>query len=115
MLQFKWFSSAKAIVNGIIFSRELWLPNFEDPKNLKIDEVVDILLSNFFDIEKIFVVCKTYTNVEYENHYECYRVKMDSLQEEMKIIRAKDFLAQHHYPVKIHKIQDDYLFRCKRF
>lgn len=115
MSQFEWFFAKKVIVNGIIFSTELWLPKFEDPKNLKINEVVDIVLLNFDDIDKIFVVCKTYTSVMYQNHYGCHRVEMDSLEDEMKIISVNDFLAQHHYPVKIHEIQGQYLFRCKRF
>lgn len=108
------FFASKIVLNGIILSLELWLPNFEDEKNKKINEIVDIVILKLDDITTFFVVCKTFT-VAYEEHYECYRVKMESIQNEISIISVSEFLSQHYYPVKLHKIGSNYFFRCKRF
>lgn len=115
MSQRECFFPTKVIVNGIIFSMELWLPNFVDIQNRKINEIIDIVMLELNDINKIFVICKTYHSVAYDEHYGCYRVEIESLQKEVSIININEFLSQHYYPVKIHHIQNNYLFRCKHF
>lgn len=109
------FFAHKVVVNGIIFSRELWLPNFIDNQHTHIMEIVDIFLTDSKDIDSIFAVCKVYNNVEFDDHFGCYFVQLESLQNKMTIININDYISRHHYPVKIHQIGSKHLFRCKRF
>ncbi len=108
------FFTSRIVLNGITFSIELWLPNFEDGEDKKIHEIVDVVITQMNDISKIFVICKTFA-VAYDCHYGCYRVRMESLQNDLSIINVGEYLSQHNYPVKIHKIQNNHFFRCKRF
>lgn len=114
-LQSRQCSFAKTLtVNGVIFSKELWLPDFSE-NGPKIYEIIDTFFTELSDINKIWVVCKVYQKVTYEQHYNCYMVHMNSLQEDLLIVNISEYLMQHLYPVKIHLIQDKNLFRLKRF
>lgn len=101
-------------LNGIIFSKELWLPKMMEDKH-RICEVIDIFSTDLKDVAKIWVVCKVYVDVTFEPHYNCHIVQIASLQEELEIINIKEYLSEHEYPVKIHIIENKRLFRCKRF
>ncbi len=106
--------ATKVILNGITFSMELWFPNFSDEENKKIYEMVDIAILDLKDVTKMFVVCKIYT-VTYNDHYNCYVVLMESLENEMSIFPVSEFLSKHYYPIKIHNIENNFMFRNKRF
>lgn len=103
------------VVNGIHFSMDLWLPNFVDSQKREINEMIDLVLLDLNDINKMFVVCKTYSGVTYDEHYGCYGVDTQSLQAELTLIKVSEFLSKHYYPVKMHYTQNKLLFRCKRF
>lgn len=115
MSQQEIFFTNRVVVNGIIFSRELWLPYLIDHQNICIYEIVDIFLKDLNDIDSIFVVCRKYVDVTFVGNYGCYAVAMDSLQNEMAIIRVNEYLSHRQYTVKLHCIGDNYLFRCKLF
>lgn len=115
LAQGKRFFTKKAVVNGIIFSLELWLPNFENDENKKINEIIDIVAMELNQVTKIFAICKTYSRVTFEEHYGCHSVDMNALDKELSVISVDEFLGKHYYPVKIHSIQEKQLFRCKRF
>lgn len=107
------FSTRKVVVNGIIFSRELWLPDFFDLANIEINQIVDVVLESN-EINSIYVVCKTYS-VTHNDHYGCYSVQIERLQDQMKIIKIQDFLLDHQYPVKVHIVNGISMFRNKYF
>lgn len=108
-------SFAKEVtVNGITFSPELWLPIFAD-NSCKINEVIEILFLDRKDISKMFAVCKSYA-ATYNRHFEGYNVDIKSLKQELTVLNIKKYMdQQHQYPVKLHNINDEILFRCKRF
>lgn len=106
----------KVNVNGMVFKIGLWLPATPNSGNCKVSlimEVCDIVLLDIKDITKLFVVCKAYTTASLNNT--CYIVDMASVQNQFSIINIHDFLLNHHYPVKVHNINDKFVFRCKRF
>lgn len=106
--------TTKIVLNGIIFSIDSWLPNFEDENNKRINQIIDIVILEMNDISKMFFVCKTYS-VALDDHYRSFYIRMESLQNNVSLINVSDFLSRHYYPVKIQKIQNNYFFRCKRF
>ncbi|KAJ6631752.1 hypothetical protein Bhyg_15731, partial [Pseudolycoriella hygida] len=90
----------KVIINGIIFSPELWLPVTRNDA-LHINEIIDIVMIDENDISKIFVIVKQYENVSHNEHFQCYMIG-EAIQHEIMILNVEDFLEQHQYPVKIH-------------
>lgn len=108
----------KVNVNGMVFKLGLWLPAVPDSGNHKVSrimEVCDIVLLDDKDISKLFVVCKAYTTASLNNSNICYIVDMTSVQNQFSIININEFLLNHHYPVKVHNVNDKFVFRCKRF
>ncbi len=103
----------KIVVNRMIFTIDLWLPDFSEGK--WIHEICDIVIKEPKNVEDIFVVCKTYTSITVNQHYCSYVVEKDSLKNESILINIKKYLSQHQYPVKLHSIGDEFMFRCKRF
>lgn len=102
----------------MIFELGLWLPAVADSGNcevFQIMEICDIVLLDNGAIRDIFVVCKFYTTSgNYKNNLS-YVVDMSSVQDQLTIVNIRQFLLKHHYPVKIHKIKEEFVFRCKRF
>lgn len=107
------FFTQKITVNGMIFATGQWLPDFIE--NRKIHEIFDIIVTEPKNIIDIFAVCKTYITITENEHYCSYSVKRDSQLKDLSLVNIKDFLSQHHYPVAVHNIGGEFLFRCKRF
>lgn len=98
-------------------NRGMWLPDVPDDGNRKIQkihEICDIVSLGPADVRDIFVVCKTY-HVAPNEHYASYFVEKSSMHNQFSIINIGDFLEKHHYPVKVHQIDGEVMFRCKRF
>lgn len=106
------FSTRKVTVNGIIFSTELWLPDLFDMWNIRINQIIDVLLLTLNDINEIFVVCKSYS-ASYNEHYGCHSV--GSFENEFTLIKVSDFLMDHQHPVMVHEVENSLMFRCKLF
>lgn len=115
MSQSECFFAKKVVVNGIRFLNALWLPNFADILAKKMNEIIDVVMVELDDTTKMYAICKTYAGVTYDDHYGCYRVDMNSLQNELSLISIHEFLSKHYYPVKIQHIQKKYIFRCKQY
>lgn len=80
--------------------------------NLRINEIIDILLLKLNDINEIFVVCKTYS-ASYNEYYGCHSV--GSFENEFTLIKMSDYLMDHQCPVKVHEVKNLMMFSCKRF
>lgn len=113
MLQKECFFTQKITINGMIFTSGMWLPDFDEAR--RIHEIFEVIVTSPKDIGDIFAVCKTYTTITENDHYCAYCVKKESLQSELCLINLKNYLLQHQYPVKVHNIDGEFLFRCKRF
>lgn len=103
----------KITVNGMVFASGLFLPDFIE--NRKVHEIFDIIVIEPKNVGDIFAVCKTYNVVTENEHYCSYSVRKDSMSKDLSLINIKTFLSQHYYPVKLHNIGEEFLFRCKRF
>lgn len=108
----------KVIVNGMAFKWGMWLPVAVDSSNSKISQIMQIcdivLLVQNKAIIELFAVCKTYSARSAENNI-CYIVDMSSVQNQYRIINIREFLLNHHYPVKLHQLYGESMFRCRRF
>lgn len=113
LLQKECFFAKKIAVNGMMFSTDMWLPDLDS--NKRVHEIFDIIVTDPKNVTDIFAVCRTYVTVTHIEHFCAFSVKKESVQKDLCLINIKEFLSQHHYPVKVHKIGQDYLFRCKRF
>lgn len=100
-------------VNGMAFASGQYLPEFSEDK--KIHEIFDIVVAEPKNVEDIFAVCRTYSTITENEHYCAYSFKKDSQLEDLCLINIKNFLLQHHYPVAVHCVGGEFLFRCKRF
>lgn len=114
VLERECFFTQKITVNGMIFASGHWLPDC-DEKSRRIHEIFDIIVTVPKNITDIFAVCKTYVTITENEHYCAYSVKKDSLQSDLSLINIASYLPQHQYPVKVHNIGGEFLFRCKRF
>lgn len=107
----------KVNINGIVFKWGMWMPFPTDCANDKvsqIQEICDIFLVKERTVDAVFVVCKTYTVKNNDNNV-CYIVDKSSVKKEYTITSIHDYLKHHHYPVKLHKLNGQFMFRCKRF
>lgn len=108
----------KVTINGMVFKWGLWLPVAVDSSNSKVSEIMQIcdivLLLQNETITELFAVCKTYRARNADNDIG-HIVDMSSVQNQYKIINIREYLLCHHYPVKLHKLKAELMFRCKRF
>lgn len=95
------------------FASGLWLPDISE--NKKIHEIIDIVVSSPNKIEDIFAVCKTFSTITENEHFCAFSVEKTSLQDEFTLVNVENYLTKHQYPVKVHNIGSEFLFRCKRF
>lgn len=95
------------------FESGQWLPDFS--RNKRVHEIIDVIATSPNKIEDIFAVCKTYNTIMENDHFCSYSVEKSSLQNEFSLVNIENFLTQHQYPVKVHYIAGEFLFRCKRF
>lgn len=108
-----WFTK-KITVNGMYFETWLFLPELHDNEN-RAHEIIDFIVASPQKINDIYAVCKTYNTVTQNEHFCAYCVDKNSLQADYTLINIENFLTTHHYPVKVHNINGEFLFRCKRF
>ncbi len=103
----------KVVVNGTTFKFGLWLPVVPDSGNHKVHQIMEICDIVIADSE-YYIVCKTFrtaTNMDMN----LYTVDMSSVEHIYSIINIRQYLLNHQYPVKIHKMREGFMFRCKRF
>lgn len=98
----------------MVFAEGMWAPDFSDNANKKIFEICEIVVLDAKNINEMYIVCKTYNNLEIDA-YKCYCVNRSSLQDGLCIVNIVEYLSQHQYPVKVRRINDVHMFRCKRF
>lgn len=96
----------------------MWLPDAVDDSNRKLSHAMQIcdiiLLLENETILELFAVCKVYRAVNADNDI-CHIVDMSSVQNRYTIVNIREYLLHHHYPVKVHQLKGDLMFRCKRF
>lgn len=66
----------KAVVNGMTFTANSWLPDFTDKDNPILYEVGNIVLMDRTDIRSIYLICKVYQNILYDEHFVAYSVDL---------------------------------------
>lgn len=98
----------------MIFSTGLCLPDFVG-EDKKLHQIMDIVVFDPMNINDIFAVCKTYITIGENEHFCAYSVDKESLQEKFSLINIEHFLSKKHYPLTLHNISNEYLFRLKRF
>lgn len=104
----------KVVVNGIIFKVGLWLPVVPDSGNHEVCRVMEICDIVMDTDSEYYVVCKTFRTARILN-MNLYTVDMSSVENNLTIINIRKYLLNHQYPVKVHKMREEFIFRCKRF
>lgn len=102
----------------MVFRIGLWLPDTPDSGNheiTKIMEICDIVVLHDEAESELYAVCKVYNTHRKIDNFNLYSVDMSSVENNLTIVKIQNYLSKHHYPVKVHKIQDENYFRCKRF
>lgn len=117
LLNSQCFFTNRVSVNGMIFKSGQWLPDTIDSGNKKLTDVFEIcdivMLSN--EIEDIYAVCKSYTVATAMQECNVYSISFSSVKDNFFLIKIKDYLVKHHYPVNVHRLGQETCFRCKRF
>ena len=66
----------KAVVNGITFIRDSWLPDFTKKDNPIVYELGDIIIMDPTNKSSIYLICKVYEQLLYEDHFVAYSVEL---------------------------------------
>lgn len=66
----------KCVVNGITFVRDSWLPDFTKKGMPFVYQVGDIIIMDPTNIGSIYLICKQYEQILYEEHFVAYSVEM---------------------------------------
>lgn len=113
------YTSLYITVNGILFSTKLYLPFVDEPYNKPdnnyILKICKIMTTSKTDVNSIYFICEKYSRMSFDQHFGCYSVEKNIVEEKMVIITAKEFLAEHKYPVHLHEIGMKHMFKYKYF
>lgn len=66
----------KVVVNGMTFTTESWLPDFTNKNKPNIYKVGDIVVMDKDDISSIYLICKEYDKISYEDHFVAHSVEL---------------------------------------
>lgn len=68
--------TSKVVVNGITFTKDSWLPDFTNKDKPYVYNVGEIVVMDQNDISSIYLICKVYDKISYEDHFVAYSVEL---------------------------------------
>lgn len=94
------------------------LPDTPDSGNHEIKnimEICDIVVLHDEAVSELYAVCKVYNTSRTMDNFNLYSVDKSSVENHFSIVKIRNYISKHHYPVNVHKILGENYFRCKRF
>lgn len=106
------FVATKATINGVTFSTKLCMPYVEN-NHLELYKICKVVILSKDDILSIKLVCQKFCETLYNYITNSYSVT--NLQNEMEMKTVPDVLQQQMFPIALHNVNGDYMFRYKYF